>query len=404
MPTNPIDALKKLRPGAPSFYADDPSTSYGDEVGTNDHAITSALTKGAASHRSPYAGANREDLFSLQDARRSELEGRVAADPGDARGGRELSRLLGVMKADPDTGEQAQKDSRDWEVANKQALAQGFGNQDTNPVTRMHEAGRQDALTKLMIPGMASVAVEREKGKNALALDKQNFDLLTNGGDGSGTHTPSPAPGGNPSTPDPPNATQSWKDFIMGTGKQPYNSLKDLGEAASNRVKYMVMATPGSDYTQQASFGNLSQLQAMFPGSRGVQALMGKLSEHQSNIGKETPGNSYLRLAGMRKMLDETEAEINSMPKVRMGPSGKLESAVTPQMILRAQLAVKDTRMKNEEAMAGMARQYPGIERILQNHGGEASTGAMSPSHGPAPTQGSSRFERIPESPNGGRR
>lgn len=267
-------------------------------------------------------------------------------------------------------------------------------------------AGQATALAKVFMP----LQVERAKVEGQLQLDRQRTQQLlglfgrpgqtgsiggpqTPPGSNAGPQIPPgtapAAPGAANAAPTGPKASPSWWSLLSGQGAPPYTSAKDWAEARSERGKYdLGFPTPYAPLAQETSFGNLQQVQAMFPGIRGVQHLLDKFHEHQANWGHETPAATLQRLDGMLGMLDQTEESLNDpMLHFKTGPNGQLELATTPQAIQRAKTLINDTRQKFHDARNLLIQQKPGIRESLQQAVGTLAS--------PATTD--TRFERLPE-------
>lgn len=286
-----------------------------------------------------------------------------------------------------------------YDKAQQEAQLQGYNAQggDTiqSPSASAARAQRAMEMAKIQAP----IDVERAKtqGQMQLEADRANRLMQIFGRPGAGKPAVGQTPDqtGQVQVPDPnvpsqapkpqaqagPLPSPSWWDIITGKGAAPYSSLKDWLGARSERAKYDAgFPTPFAPLAQETSFANLSQIQAMFPGIRGVQHLLQKFSEHQANWGHETPAASLQRLQGMEGMLSDLENEFDD-PSLRFktGPTGQLELAMPPQAITRAKILTADTRAKLASAKAVLLQQYPKIQEALQ----QAITGQGAPM--PAP-------------------
>lgn len=387
MPLSPIDVLRRLQsnPGAelPDTDDNDPATLYG-MLDARSSELEHNLANNTPAVQPP------ESVYGPKGPEGQGFGNRENHGmPTFTSGGNvaDLKSFLTDMK--PMQADQAAYGAAD--TANKAAINAGYGGpneaikgQDaagnpsyttapstSTPLQRQAVGGRQMDFAKSQVP----LAVEQEKNRGALEQQTQNHRLMMgmrglNPDGQSLTSTPPPptaggAPGPNHTPPAPVQGNTGMRgamDFITGSGPVKYNGLTDMLGMAFDRQLSKVASTPYTPLVQENSFANLQQLSGMFPGVRGFGYLLPKLAEHQANIGKETPANSYNRMIELNHMLDDTERELNDPSNlVRMSPDGKMSLAAEPQMILRAKQAIAETRNQNKRAMDHLQQLKPGI-------------------------------------------
>lgn len=414
MPQNPyqtaLDSLKKYSSG---IYTEDPSTSLLSEEDVSNPPLSaggSRLPKDPGIGNSTYQ-RNLGDEYATREFN--------AIRSGQIPEALALRGLISSNAADQAATnapyERDMKQIEDSRSRNRAAIEAGYGGtrqiaKDYQPDGQITAAGAFDPDRMAPTAKMAQVGLAQERYKidepirleqvksqadRALASDKfkRMIDLeRAQSGAAAGIEeppsAPTPSPNQNPSKP-LGSPVDRVKEFVMGTGATPYNSLKDFLNAKTERTLYGKAATPYSDAVQNISYGNLQQLSGQFPGVRGFGYLLPKLQEHQARPGDETPAATYARLQGMDRLLSQSMGDFDNpslVPKFKTSPNGDISLAQDPQMIIRGKLALKNANDNIRQAIEDMKRLYPGIE------GGSAATPGSTP---PGPPAGGSKYERV---------
>lgn len=415
MPQNPyqtaLDSLKKYGSGV---YTEDPSSALLNEDDIYNEPLSpggSPLPKDPGIARSTYQRNYGNELETRQfNAIRSGQIPEAAALHGLLNSNdQDIARTNAPYDRD-------MKQIEDSRNRNRIAIEAGYGGtrqiaKDYQPDGQITAAGafdpdRMEPSAKMTQVGLAQdrykidaplrLEQEKSRGDRALATDKFKRMIELERVQSQGGIEPAvshePGAGGAPPASASPNQNPSKplgspmdrvKDFVMGTGATPYNSLKDFLNAKTERTLYGKAATPYSDAVQNISYGNLQQLSGQFPGVRGFGYLLPKLQEHQARPGDETPAATYARLQGMDRLLSQSMGDFDNpslVPKFKTAANGDITIAQDPQMIIRGKLALKNANDNIRQAIEDMKTLYPGI-------GGNATP--------PGPPAGGSKYERV---------